>query len=358
MAPRLLLLDRGNGPAPLPQDFLGGGVRGRLIGQIELVEALAVEMGEASHEALARLSRELDLDRPVFPRLEGFDLGFALANEAKRHRLDAARRAAARQLAPEHGRQGEAHEVVERAARQIGVDQLSIELARMTERVENGRFRYFVEYHPLDVDALQRMALAQHLLDMPGDRLAFAVVVGREVEIVGALHRPGDVLEPLLGLAIDLPGHREPLVRAHRAVLGREVPDMAVARQDREALAQILVDGFRLGRRLDDDDFHGYRMEVSRYRWLSKIIKVRLPSFPAAVRGVRPAQAPAARQERRAETIGIAGPVRQPAAARATDFRGSAAVPRRSPSRLARRAESRSAPGCATPGAASDGPRS
>ena len=215
----------------------GGGARGRFVGEVELVEPLAVEMGEAGGEALARRRDERDLDRPIFARLEGLDLGLALAHEAQRDGLHAAGRAAARQLPPQDRREREAHEVVERAAREIGLDQLAVEFARMTEGVEHGLLRHLVEDDALHVDAFEGLALPQHLLDVPGDGLALAVGVGREIEVIGAFDRAGDLLQPLLGLGIDRPGHREIVIRPHRAVLGRQVADMAVARQDGVALA-------------------------------------------------------------------------------------------------------------------------
>src|SRR5262249_48874218 len=158
-------------------DRVDGGARRALVAEIELVELLAVEMGEARLEGLARGGAELRLDGPVFPRLEGLDLGLALADETQRHRLDAAGRAAARQLAPEHGRQGEADQVVEGAAGEIGLDQLAVQLARTAEGVEDGVLRHLVEDDALDVDAFQGPAALQLLAHMPGDRLALAVGV-------------------------------------------------------------------------------------------------------------------------------------------------------------------------------------
>src|SRR5207237_6102778 len=102
-----------------------------LVAQRELVELLAVELGEAGGELLAALRTENDLDRPVFARLEGLDLGFALADQPQRHRLDATGRLAARQLAPQHRRQGEADKIIEGTAGEIGLDQLAIDLAPM-----------------------------------------------------------------------------------------------------------------------------------------------------------------------------------------------------------------------------------
>ena len=52
----------------------------------------------------------------------------------------------------------------------------------------------------------------------------------------------------------DLPFHLEILVRVYRPILGRQVADVPVRGQHGEILAQILVDGFGLGRRFDYDN--------------------------------------------------------------------------------------------------------
>ncbi len=122
-----------------------------------------------------------------------------------------------------------------------------------------------VEDHPLHVDAVERLALAQDLADVPGDRLALAVGVGGEIEVLGALDRLGDLGEPLVGTRVDLPGHGEVLVRAHGAVLRRQIPDVPVAGQDGVVPAQIFVDGLSLGRAFDDDDVH-----VRWQRWFTR----------------------------------------------------------------------------------------
>src|SRR6185312_11022760 len=256
VAARLLLLDGRDNVARVAQDALRRGARGRLASKIELVEALAVEMGKAGREALAARGGKLDLDGPILARLEGFDFAFALADQAERHRLHAAGRAASRQFSPQHRRKGKSHEVIERATREVGLDQFAVQFPRMPKGIEHGRFRDLVEDDALDVDTLERLAVLQHLLDVPGDRFALAVRVGGEIDVLGALDRLGDLLEALLGLAGDLPGHGEVLVGTDGAVLGRKVADMAIARQDLVALAQVFVDGLRLGRRLDDDDVH------------------------------------------------------------------------------------------------------
>ena len=113
-----------------------------------------------------------------------------------------------------------------------------------------------VEHDAMDLDALQRPAPVQFLGNVPGDRLALAVRVGRKIEPLGALERVGDILDALVGPRVDLPGHGEAFVGFHRSVLGRQVAHVAVAGQYPIVLAEVLVDGLGLGRRFDDDDVH------------------------------------------------------------------------------------------------------
>ena len=103
---------------------------------------------------------------------------------------------------------------------------------------------------------LQRALFLQHLQHVPGDRFALAIRVGRENELVGALERLGDVVEPAGRLGIDLPDHLEVGVRIDRSVLGGEVADVAERRQHLVGSAQILIDRLGLGRRLHNDDIH------------------------------------------------------------------------------------------------------
>ena len=189
-------------------------------------------------------------------RLEDLDLGLALADQAQRHRLHAAGRAAARQLAPQHGREGEAHEIVEGAARHVGVDQRLVELARMGDGVEHRLLGDGVEGDALHVDAVQRLLGLEHVADVPGDGLALAIRVGGEIELAALGHRLGDGVEPLLGLGVDQPVHGEIFVRADRAVLGRQVADMTIGGQHGEAGAEIFPNGLSLGRELDDQYVH------------------------------------------------------------------------------------------------------
>ena len=171
-------------------------------------------------------------------------------DQPQRDRLHAPGRARARQLAPEHRREREADQIVERAARQIGVDQRAVDLARVLHRLGDRLLGDRVEHDALDLLALERVLFLQHLQHVPGDRLALAVRVGGEDQLVGALDGPGDVGEALLRLGVDLPDHAEIGVRIDRAVLRRQVAHVPERGQHFIAGPQIFVDRLGLGGRI------------------------------------------------------------------------------------------------------------
>ena len=106
------------------------GFRLRARADVEARDLAAVGADEPRLEDAAVLRRQRRDERPVFARDERLDLELAVADEAQRHRLHAAGRARAGELAPQDRRQREADEVVERAARQVGVDERLVDLAR------------------------------------------------------------------------------------------------------------------------------------------------------------------------------------------------------------------------------------
>jgi hypothetical protein len=203
----------------------------------------------------ARRSERGD-QRPVFARNEFLDLELAVADEPQRHRLHAAGRARAGELAPQHRREGKSDQVVERAAGEIGVDQGAVDAARMLHGVEHRLLGDGIEHHPLDRLLLERVLLLEDFEHVPGNGLALAIGVGGQDQLARALDRPCDVVEPLLRLVVDLPKHVEVVLGVDRAVLGREVPHVAERGQDLVAGAKVLVDRLGLGRGLNNDDIH------------------------------------------------------------------------------------------------------
>ena len=91
---------------------------------------------------------------------------------------------AATEHAPQHRRRLPADEAVEHAPALLRLDELHVELARMLERLADRVRRDLVEHH-----APHRHLRLQHLEHVPADRLALAILVGREDELVGALQR-------------------------------------------------------------------------------------------------------------------------------------------------------------------------
>jgi hypothetical protein len=126
----------------------------------------------------------------------------------------------------------------------------------MFHRLHHRLFGDGVEHDPLDLMRFQRTFLAQHFQHVPGNRLALAVRIGGEDELVGAFERVGDVGQPFLRLGINLPDHAEIGIGIDRTIFRRQVAHMAEGGQDLIVGPQIFVDGLGLGRRLDDDNLH------------------------------------------------------------------------------------------------------
>ena len=229
-------------------------IRRALVPDAEAVELRAVQLHEAGCECFLLRRQHVGRDGPVFLGAEGLDLPLALADEAERHGLHAACGAGARKLAPQDGRQGEAHEIVKGAAGEVGVHQLAVDVAGVGDALLQGGLGDLVEDHALDADVLQNALRLQHLQHMPGDGLALAVGVGGEIEIVRVLDRAGNLVEALGAVPVHFPIHGEVLLGTHGSVPGRQVPNMAVTCEDFIIAAEILVDCLGLGGRFNDDD--------------------------------------------------------------------------------------------------------
>ena len=152
-----------------------------------------------------------------------------------------------------------------RPPRQIGVDQTDIEFPRMAERLLHRAFGDFIERHALDVFPLQQIFIVQDFLDMPRDRLSFAVRVRGEIEVFGGLHGAFDLAHVFLGAFAKLPLHFEIFVRQDGAVLVHEVADMTVGGDHFEIGAKVFMNRFGLGGRLDNDKIRGAQSLPSIY---------------------------------------------------------------------------------------------
>ena len=156
-----------------------------------------------------------------------------------------------------------ADQAVDDAARLLRVDEVHVDLARVRERLADRRFGDLVEGDPLRLLGRDVGGLG----DVPGDRLALAVEVGGEIDLVralGGLLDVGDLLAPVVGdhvlrfeVVVDVDAEL-----ALARVFG-QVADMAIGGKDAVVATEIALDGARLGRRFDDDEVLGHGRECS-----------------------------------------------------------------------------------------------
>ena len=226
-------------------------------GDIELIQLLAAQNGQLGFKFLPARGHEDGGHAPVFAGAEGLDLHLAFDDQAQTDRLHPACRFGARQLAPQHRRQGEAHQIIQRTAGQIGLHQRGIDLTGVLHRLGHRRFGDGVEGDTADLLALLQ-AGGQRLLQVPADRLALAIRVSRQDQFIIGLQGLGNGADMLLAFGRHLPFHLEIMFGIHRTIFRRQVADMAVRGQNRIAGTKIFVDCLGLGRGFDDDDCHMY----------------------------------------------------------------------------------------------------
>ncbi len=243
--------DRGDGEASR-FDCHPGAVRVTGIADRQAIDLLPVEFDKAGGETLP-VRFEVGRYRPIFLRLETIDLAFPIDDQAEGDRLYPARGFCAWKLSPKDRRQRETDQIVERAPRLVGVDQILVEFARIRHRFGDCRLGNGVERDPLHIGR-QDLLLLQHLGEMPADRLALAIGVGGEDQRVRALCLVSDCLELLRAIGRHLPFHREVVVRIDRTILRRKVAHVPERREHPMTRAQVFLDGFRLGGRFDDDE--------------------------------------------------------------------------------------------------------
>ena len=119
---------------------------------------------------------ELRHDAEVGRRPEGDDFAFAFDQQPDGYALYAAGRERRPHLLPQHGREFEAHQTVQYAARLLRVDEVHVDRAGILDGFEDRPFGDFVEN-----DALRLIDReAQHFGQVPCDSLAFAVFIGCE----------------------------------------------------------------------------------------------------------------------------------------------------------------------------------
>src|SRR5437773_5530843 len=211
------------------------------------VELVALVLDHLGGERLTGVVRQERVDAPVLLGLERLDLALAVDDEPQRDRLDAAGGQPVADLLPEERRHRVAHETVDDAARLLSVHQILVDVTGMLGRVGDRRGGDLVES-----DAPQ-LALrpADHIRQMPGDRLALAVEVGREPDVRRGLRlfaqQPGVFLGVVGDDVLGCERHKvDPELRL------RQVADMAVGGLDLESGTEHPFEGPGLGRRFHD----------------------------------------------------------------------------------------------------------
>ena len=213
-------------------------------------EALAIDLHEVGLEHRRLRLAQLESDGPVLVRLESLDLLLAVADQAHRHRLDAASRQSFAHLAPEERRQLVADDAVEHAARLLRVYLIEVDRARVLDRLLDGRLRDFVE----DDAAVRRRVEPQDECQMPGNGLSLTIGIACEIDLVGIFRVLLERLDELaLAAYIDV-FRCEVVLDVDAELTLRQVAQMPHGGAHHVLSSQIFLDGLGLGRRLDNDE--------------------------------------------------------------------------------------------------------
>src|SRR4051812_19262346 len=208
----------------------------------------AIEQMQLCGELLA-LFLEQRLHRPVLDGLERSDLALTLDQQPQRNRLYSPCRDPFFYGLPEHWTRLVTDKSIEHAPRLLRVHFALVDVARVLNRGLNGVASDLVEQNAPH----RRAVLGFDLLgDVPGDCFPFAIRVGGEEDLArvtrGALQLSNRFFlsrdRYILGL--------EAVIDVDPDFLFRQIPNVTDGRPHSIRAAEILADGLRLRRRLDD----------------------------------------------------------------------------------------------------------
>jgi hypothetical protein len=188
-----------------------------------------------------RVGREKGVDVPVAGALEGHAFALALDHQTDERALHAPGRQTAVHSPPQHRRHLVAIQPVHDAPRFRRVDQAIVEAAGAGDGLVDRRLGDLVEHHPL-----HRHLRLEVLEEVPRNRLALAVFVGGEVQLVGVPQRRPQLLHDVLATIREFVGGLETVVDVDGEALGREVGDVPDRGAHVEGGAQEAGDGLRL----------------------------------------------------------------------------------------------------------------
>ena len=142
-----------------------------------------------------------------------------------------------------------ADQTVEHPARHLRVEFVAVELLRIGDRFLHRFLGDLVDQHAMHV-----LVIFHHLTgDMPGDRFAFAIRIGSQIDIFFALGRFFQIVDDFfLGLN-DVKVGREIFFDIDAELALGQIDHMADGRFDLKIASQIFFQGLGLGGRFDDD---------------------------------------------------------------------------------------------------------
>ena len=228
----------------------------------KLFDLVAVKLGEPGAEALPVLLA-IQVDAPVLACDKCADLDFALADQPERGALHAAGRQPAADFLPQQGGQVETDQIVQRASRLLRIDQRLQDFARIGDRSAHGALRDFVEDHALHGLVLQQTLLLENLRKVPGNRLTFTVRVSCEEDMVSGLDRLCDRIDVLLVALDQLVLHGKVVFGVDRTGLRHQIAHVPVGRKNLKGRPEILLQGFRLRGRFDDQQVFSHARTLS-----------------------------------------------------------------------------------------------
>jgi hypothetical protein len=241
----------------------GAGRRRSGFSSTELTRQGLRQAARSSSTAARSLSQRALLPFLSRPVSGSKSLPRASAHHAEPHRdaLHAARRQPAGDPPPEQRRQLVAEQPIDDSPALLSPDEVVVDAARSAQGFVDRLVGDLVKDDPSHRDVG-----LQQLDDMPADALAFAILIGREQQLVGSGQLPLELRQMLLLVprddverletAVDVDTEPCPglLLEPRRNLVGalRQVAYVAVAGLHLEVLAQDPGEGLGLGRRFDD----------------------------------------------------------------------------------------------------------
>ena len=213
------------------------------------LDLLALEFLKASFEGGRLRSRKIGGDCPVFPGLEGLDFSFALDDQPQGRRLNPAGRSSSANLLPQQRADLVSDQAVEDPPGLLGIHQSGIDLAGTIEGLSDGFLSDFVEENPKEF----AIVVGQRFRQVPADGFSFAVGIGGDVDGIDSAGRRLEGPDYLLLAWNQFIGRLESVVQIHSQLFLGKIPYVAHGGLDAEVLAEVAVDGPRLGGGLDND---------------------------------------------------------------------------------------------------------